>query len=1176
MNRYPTTSAARNEIRRRGTSISCKTRFLGNLHRVAWLLALPVMSRGAIAQVNVLTAHNDIARTGQNLNETILTPSTVSISTFGKLFSHTGINGIGGQPLYVSHVGIPINGTTNVVYHNVVYVGSGGDVVYAFDADDNGGINANPLWKVSLLTNSTPSGTYSSGAVGGTPVIDPPSSTMYLLSIETTKTSPAVNVFRLHALDITTGAEKFGGPVQIQASVAGTGAGSSGGTLTFDTEYELQRPGLLLLNGVVYIAFGSTGDVGTWHGWLFSYDATTLHPIDAFCTTANGVGAGIWMGGAGLAAEVNNPAKPYGRMFVATGNGTYSASKPYSRSMSYGMSVLDLDLTGGIMTVEDEFTPFNQAILDAQDGDLGSGGVVLLPRQTLASGTTLNPLVQVGKSGMIYILDRDNLGGYNSATDQVPQEVQTPIIPDASGKLWGAGIWGSPGYWNQNLYFGGTRVSALESVTAYSLINGVLSGKPTNQTDLEYSYPGPTSSISANGATNGIVWVINSREVNIGDEILLAYDASNLNNLLYSSNARLPEDDPGGAILYAVPTVVNGKVYVGATEGLSVYGLLGSVPTVDPPVISPPGATFTGSQTVTITDATPGAAIYYTTNGSTPTVSSTLYNSSSGISVTANETITAIASATGYLQGAPVSAVFSSTANAANPVILLAGGTYSGTQSVGITDATISAQIYYTVDGSTPTSASNPYTQPIAVPVSETVQAIAIAPSLLPSSIVSAAYDIDPAYTINFSQGFAQSQSSGQIQFNGSTTLDDFRLQLTNGGFFQAGSAFYTTPVPISAFTTDFTFQLSNPVADGITFTIQGVGPTALGGNSKNLGYGGINNSVAIKFDINNNTHEGNDSTGMYLNGATPTVPAIDLTNTGINLHSGDYMNVHMTYDGQNLNMTITDAITLAVWSNSWIVNIPAQIGASTGYVGFTGSTGGATASQKLTSWTYLAGIPPVPNYPAGFDPVNGSNILALNGNSALSGTGVQLTSGALNQASSAYYAIPVAITAFTTDFDFTISPGSTSTLGGGLTFVIQNAGPTALGPNGAGLGYATIPNSVAIKFDVFNSAGEGNDSTGAYIKGATPTVPAMNLNGGIGLGTGHRIHLHITYDGTTLTWSMRDLNATLTPIVVSDSKTINIPNTIGSNLAYVGFTGSSGPQETSIEKVLDWTFSNP
>jgi hypothetical protein len=1165
MNCYPSTFAAHNAIGAYASSLP-RHRFLTGFRGAACLFALALISRGAIGQ-QVLTAHNDIARTGQNVNETILTPANVNPTQFGKLFTQHVSGIVEAQPLYVSQVAIPVTGTTNVVYHNVVYIATNWDVVYAFDADNNGGINAAPLWKVSLLTNTTPAGTYTyQYGIIGTPVIDLPSNTMFLVSSENQGSTPT---YRLHALDITTGAEKLA-PVQINASVPGTGGGSAGGVLAFNPAAQLQRSGLLLLNGVLYIPFGSINDTGSWHGWVFSYNPTNLAQINVFCTTANGSGAGIWMGGSGLAAEVNDQTKPYGRMFVATGNGSYTATNPYSNTASYGMTLLDLDLTGGVMTVQDEFTPFNWNLLTRQDGDLGSGGPVLLPSQTLASGQTLQPLVQVGKSGMIYILDRNNLGGFNAVADQVVQEVQTP---STGPQGWGTGIWGTSATWNGNLYFGGSTPVNNSALAAYSMVNGVLSTTPTSQSPAQFNYPGPTPSVSANGNTNGIVWALDHETNNLGYGVLLAYNAANLANELYSSDTNFSRDYPGSAVEYAVPTIANGKVYAQSQGSFSVYGLLGATPTVAPPVISPPGATFTGSQTVTITDATPGAAIYYTTNGSTPTVSSTLYNSSSGISVTSNETISAIASATGYLQGAPVSAVFSSTANAANPVILLAGGTYSGTQSVGITDATTSAQIYYTVDGSTPTAASNLYTQPIAVPVSETVQAIAIAPSLLPSSIVSAAYDIDPVYTINFSQGFAQAQSSGQMQFNGSTDLDDFRLQLTNGGFYQAGSAFYTTPVPISAFTTDFTFQLSNPLADGITFTIQGVGPTALGGDNMYLGYGGIKNSVAIKFDINNNTHEGNDSTGMYLNGATPTVPAIDLTATGINLHSGDYMNVHMTYDGQNLTMTITDAITLASWSHSWAVNIPAQIGASTGYVGFTGSTGGATASQKLTSWTYLAGSPPVPNYPAGF---NVSNILALNGNSALSGTCLQLTSGALNQASSAYYAIPVAVTAFTTDFDFTFTPGTTPALGDGLTFVIQNAGPTALGADGAGLGYATIPNSVAIKFDVFNNAGEGNDSTGVYINGATPTLPAINLNGGISLGSGDRIHLHITYDGTTLTWSMRDLNATLTPIAVSESKTINIPNTIGSNLAYVGFAGSSGIQGTSIGTVLDWTFSNP
>ncbi len=1158
-----------------------------------WLLALVLLIGGAAeAQVSVVTAHNDIGRTGQNLKETTLTPSNVNPTQFGRLFSQPVVGQTLAQPLYVSHVGIPIPGTTNVVYHNVVYVATSADMVYAFDADDNGGSNAVPIWQVTLY-NQPAAGTYANvtaglaaeggfGGVVGTPVIDPSSNTLYVVSNESNKLNSTI-VYRLHALDITTGAEKMGGPILISASVPGTGAGSVGGVLTFDPSIELQRPGLLFLNGVVYIGFASIGDVGAWHGWIFSYNATNLAQIDVFCTARNGGGTGIWMGGAGLAAEVNNPMKPYGRMFIATGNGTYTATTPYSNTMSYGMSVLDLDLAGGVMTVEDDFTPFDYATLNAQDGDLGSGGPVLLPAQTLQNGTTLNPLLEAGKLGTIYILNRNNLGGYNGTSDQAVQEVQTPILGQNG---WGLGVWGSEAYWNNHIYYGGlNNVGPGGSLSAYSFINGVLSATPVSQTPPEFTYPGPTPSVSANGTANGIVWIAtHGADIN-GPVSLLAYDATDLANVLYSSNTNLSRDNPGPYVQFEVPTIANGKAYVGAVGQLSVYGLLGATPTVAPPVISPPGATFTGSQPVTITDTTPGAAIYYTTDGSMPTVNSTLYNS--GISVTSNETITAIASAAGYLQGAPVSAVFSSTANAANPVFLLAAGTYSGTQTVGITDATTSARIHYTVDGSTPTAASNLYTQPITVAVSETVQAIAIAPSLLPSSTVSAAYDINPAYTIDFTQGFAQAQTSGQMKFNGSTDLDDFRLQLTNGGFYQAGSAFYSTPVPISAFTTDFTFQLSNPVADGITFTIQGVGPTALGGDDPNLGYGGIKNSVAIKFDINNNAGEGNDSTGMFLNGATPTVPALHLDNTGINLLSGDYMNVHMTYDGQNLNMTLTDALTLVSWSHSWAINIPAQIGAATGYVGFTGSTGGASASQKLTYWTYLAGLPPVPNYPDGFEPVNTASVthpvntidfsqgfthaqawgqMHFNGSTGLDGSRLQLTNNRDYEAASAFYSTPVSISAFTTDFTFQLS----NPVADGITFTIQGVGPTALGGDDPYLGYGGIKKSLAIKFDINNTAGEGNDSTGLYLNGATPTVPAILLNNtGINLQSGHQMNVQMTYDG-------QNLNMTITDAVTlaswSNSWPVNIPAQIGASTGYVGFTGSTGGAVANQE-IISWTY---
>jgi hypothetical protein len=1131
-----------------------RTCFLGWLYKGTWFCLLTLLSDWTGAQINMVTAHNDIARTGQNLSETILTPANVNPNEFGQIFSQNLHGQILTQPLYVSHVSIPGLGV-----HNVVYVATTADIVYAFDGDNNGGINSVPLWQTTL--DRFPAGSipaiHNLQGVEGTPVISPSTNTLYVVSSETQNSIP---LFRMHALDITTGAEKFGGPVPIQASIPGTGSGSSGGVLAFNPQFQMHRSGLLLLNGIVYVAFGSINDNGPWHGWIFSYSAANLRQINVFCTSPNGSGGGIWMSGAGLVAEVNNPAKPYGRMFVTTGNGSYAASPPYSNAMSYGMTILDLDLTGGVMTAEDEFTPYDEAALDAQDGDLGSGGPVLLPAQTLASGNILNPLIEAGKSGMIYILDRNNLGGFHATGDKLVQEVQTPL---AGVKNWGNGVWGAEAYWNSRIYYGGLNSDgAYGSLTAFSFVNGVLSTTPISQTTAQFSYPGSTPVISANGAANGIVWVVTHGADIIGPAELLAYNATNLANVLYSSNANFARDNPGPYVKFTVPTIANGKVYVGAQDQLSVYGLLGSTPTVAPPVISPAGSTFTGSQMVTITDATTGAKIYYTTDGTAPTVGSTPY--SGPFAITSNATITAIASATGYLQGAPASAVFSSTANAANPVFSLAPGVYSGPQKLTITDSSSGAKIYYTVDGSIPTTASRLYTGPLTVGVTETIRAMAIAPGLVPSSMVGAAYDIDPAYTINFSQGFAQSKALGLMQFNGSTSLDDFRLQLTDGGANEAGSAFYTTAVPIWAFTTDFTFQLSNPVGDGITFAIQDSGPTALGANARNLGYGGISNGIAIEFNIYNN------SIGLGINGSNPVLsPNISLANTGINLASGDYMNVHITYDNKNLNLTITDAVTLASVSHAFVINIPLHLGGSSiAYVGFTGGTGGATASQKIISWTYLPYFPPVPSFPAGFDPSN----LVLNGGAALSGTSLKLTDGAYNETRSAYYSVPVDITSFTSAFDF-VATKSSQTPSAGMTFVIQNAGPTALGSGGGGLGYAGIPNSVAIKFDYWNDAGEGNDSTGVYVNGTMPTVPSINIDSLVQLHIGDLINVQVTYDGTTLTWVIHDIDATSD--IARESVAINIPNTIGSNIAYIGFTGADGT-EVASQSILDWTFSAP
>jgi hypothetical protein len=1141
------------------------------LNAASWTVLCSLYSPTAEAQISVLTAHNDVARTGQNLNETTLTRSNVNSTQFGKLFSQSIMGGVYAQPLYLPQVVIPGKGT-----HNVIYVATTSDYVYAIDGDFNGGLAATPLWQVSLLTNATPSGTYKVGyGIIGTPVIDPPSNTMYVVSSEIL--SSGSHVTRLHALNLGTGAEKLGGPLEIQGSVPGTGSASSGGILKFDSDYEVQRPALLFLNGVLYVTFGSLNDNGPWHGWIFSYkyNASTksMQRIDIFCTTADGAGAGIWMGGSGPAAEVYDSAKPYGRMLLTTGNGSFTASTPYTGSMGYGMSVLDLDLTDGKMTVRDTFTPYNEHTANANDGDLGSGGPILLPTETMASGMKLNGLLQVGKTGTLYLLDRDNsadgsndsateyspagLGGFNASADKIVQKVQTP---ESGAQDWGAGVWGTEAYWNNTIYVGGTNPGVSNSLVAYSYSKGVLSTLPTSQSAELFSFPGPTPSISAEGINNAILWAIKTDGLaNSQPAVLLAYDATNLENLLYTSNTELTRDSPSVPEPFIVPTIAHGKVYVATNGLLNVYGLLADTPVTPAPVISPSSGTFTGSEKVAIADSVSGATIYYTTGGTEPTPASAVYLGP--ISVSKTETINAIASSSAALLSPVASATFTSTADTPNPVFSLAAGTYNGAQTVKVTDSNSESVIYYTVDGAKPSTSSSAYKGPISIPVSETVQAMAVAPNLLASSVVSAAYAIGPVYTFNFSQGFANAK--GPIQFNGTTDLDDFRLQLTNGGLNQDGSAFYTTKVNVQAFTTDFTFQLSNPMGDGITFTIQNSSPQALGVSGAGLGYQKIPHSVAIKFDLTNNVGEGTNSTGIYLDGAIPTVPSVNLTGTGIDLHSGDYMNVHLTYDGTDLNMTITDAVTLASWSHTFLVNIPAAVNGDTAYVGFTGGTGAQSASQKVTYWTWTPGTPVVPNYPAGFDAAN----LRLNG-ATLSGTRLQLTTGSESHATTVFYSTPVADSSFSSTFNFQVKKGSTSTIGNGFTFVLQNHGLGTVGGTGLALGYQYIPNSVAVSFDVMKN------NTTLYINGEPTSTSTSLTDNGLNIANGDIFQVTFTYDGTTLRWNIRDANAIVTNYS-RDSVAINIPQSIGSNTAYVGFTAGTSTA-TAIIDILDWTFTNP
>jgi fibronectin type 3 domain-containing protein len=496
----------------------------------------------------VFTHHNDFARTGQNLNETVLSLSNVNAATFGKLASYT-IDGIAhASPLYVANVNIP-----GVGVRNVVYVATEHDSLYAFDADGTG---TSPLWKLSLLGTGVT--TVPNSDVGeccditpeigitGTPVIDPATSTLYV--VVKTKEGSSNYVQRLHALNLANGAEKFGGPVVIQASVPGTGTGSSGGTLAFNSLRENQRTALLLYNGVVYMGFGSHGDNQPYHGWLLGYNATTLQRVLTFVSTPNGEGGGIWQSGGGLAID------GAGNFYFATGDGTFDIN---SGGTDYGDTFLRFNPVGGVL---DYFTPHDEGMIDSNNLDLDAGGMILLPDQP---GAHPHLLVSAGKNGTIYVVDRDNMTHFHS-TDQ---NVQTLVNIFPFGTPL-PGNYSSPVYFNGAVYF----APVADVVQMFKLSNGRLTTSPTSTTPQSFAYPGAALAVSANGSDNGILWAVQKNGAAAGT--LRAYDASNVAIEIYNSDQAGTRDTLDTAAKFSIPLVVNGKVFVASEGKLTVYGLL--------------------------------------------------------------------------------------------------------------------------------------------------------------------------------------------------------------------------------------------------------------------------------------------------------------------------------------------------------------------------------------------------------------------------------------------------------------------------------------------------------------------------------------------------------------------------------------------------------------------------
>ena len=643
--------------------------------------------------ISVVTFHYDNTRQAQDTNETLLTPANVNTNAFGKLFSYTLDAYVYAEPLILTNVAIPGQGV-----HNVVFVATEHDSIYALDADGNLGTNNGVLWKnnvgSSALCAGAPFGGRYNGGVGytdivpevgitGTPVIDPKTGTIYVDAFTRDVVGNTTNYnHRIHALDVTTGAEHAYSPVIVAGSVPGTGVGSSGGVQTFSPVQHGARPALCLANGLLVVTYASYADTDPYHGWVFTYNATNLALKGIFNTTPNASTAafggnaaegGIWQGGGGICVDTNN------NLYFETGNGSFSAN---TNGGDYADTIMKLSTTNAASTnnllVADYFTPYDQATLAQNDTDLGSCGPLLLPD---SAGSVAHPhlLVGVGKSGKIYLVDRDNMGHWQSGID-------SQIVDSFNGIN---NSWSPPAYWNNLLFFQASSAALKE----FSVSNASINHTAIATAPVSFGSFNGSPVISANGANNGIVWVLNNNSGNSGSPgALYAYNALNISQMLWNSTLMGSRDSTGPGVKMTTPTVAGGKVYVGGQFTLSVYGV---ATFLSAPIIAPNGGVFTNSITVTISNTAPGASLYYTLDGTTPTTNSTPYTGP--LVITNTLTVKAAALQAGAVSSAVVAASFINSSSIGSGTGLdgayysnhAAAAPFSGSPTLVRTDPTI-------------------------------------------------------------------------------------------------------------------------------------------------------------------------------------------------------------------------------------------------------------------------------------------------------------------------------------------------------------------------------------------------------------------------------------------------------------------------------------------------------
>lgn len=840
----------------------------------AWALSVSVIlsASSLLHAQDVLTHHYDFYRSGVQSHETQLTSANVVPATFGKLFSLPVDGHVYAEPLWVGGYTM-----ADGKAHDVLFVATQHDSVYAFDADGK-----NPLagyyWHVNLLgkgETTVPSGDTGTTdivpeiGITGTPVIDRVAGVIYLVSkSKLVSGGNTTYIQRLHALSLTTGKEMMQGPVVIQATVNGTGDGSTGTTISFNSLTQNQRAGLALADGSVWIAWASHGDNPPYHGWVMGFNASNLtQSTGVYVDTPNGSDGGIWMSGGGISVD------PQGNFYLASGNGTFDAN--ISGETDYASTVMKFTPGASGVQMVTSFTPYNQSNLSAADLDMGTSACTLIDNP---GGTYPHLLVTTDKDGQIYLVDRDLMGGYMKNTNDDVQDFSNG----------GYNIHQSLAFFNNQLYLapdgGPLSTWTFNPGTGLFSTSGAVAPDSTFGCD-GCDGAGATPSVSANGTTSGIVWVIDNSSFNAGPAVLHAFDPKLTTELYNSTMAANNRDRADIAVKFTTPTIANGFVYVGGGSSVTVYGLLKSAPTtVAAPVFSP----------------APGAA--------------------------------------------------------------------TGPISVSITDATASAIIHYTLDGGTPTATSAIYSSPIPISATTSIHAMATSPGLPVSSTVQADYVFGATgNTFSMNSGFTPSV----LDLNGSAHIVSDRLRLTDGGDNEAGSGYYHVAVPITNFTANFDFQLSDADADGMTFVIQNQGSTALGTTGGGLGYGpdmpggtpGISPSAAIKFDLYDNDGEGVDSTGLYTDGASPTVPAFDISKFGLDLHSGHILAATIFYNGVDLIETVTDTATHKIFKHVYPVNLVGTLGARTALVGFTGGTGGLSSTQDILNWSWS--VPAVESFAA-------------------------------------------------------------------------------------------------------------------------------------------------------------------------------------------------------------------